>query len=254
MPFRGHREDTDSPNKGLFKELVEFLANAGDEVLKNHLINMSKNATYLSPTVQNQMITVIGDSIVGVVVKAVKDSVIYSVLMDETTDASHLEQVSIMVRYVDKNSTNETELVNERLLAVVCAKETTGEALCELLVSSLVKSGLRVEDIVGQGYDGGSNMRGGAKGVQARIRQINSRALYTHCYAHCLNRALVNSLCSRENAAARIFFWHCRTHLNFRRGKFLTTSAFYCITRTTDSNRPLRHSCYRARSAFKGPM
>lgn len=34
MPFRGHREDTDSPNRGLFKKLVEFLADSGDEVLK----------------------------------------------------------------------------------------------------------------------------------------------------------------------------------------------------------------------------
>ena len=206
MPFRGHREDIDSSNKGLFKELIEFLANSGDDILKNHLGTMSKNATYLSSTVQNQMINVIGDSIVDAVAEAANESRFYSVLMDETTDASHQEQVSIMVRYVDKQATDEAAVVKERLLAVVCAKETTGEALCELLINSLVKSGLRVEDIVGQGYDGGSNMRGGAKGVQARIKQINPRALYTHCFAHCLNRALVNAVCSRENASARNFF------------------------------------------------
>ena len=38
-------------------------------------------------------------------------------------------------------------------------------------------------------------MRGASKEVQARIKEINKNAIKTHCYAHNLNRALVNATC-----------------------------------------------------------
>ena len=205
MPFRGHREDADSHNKGLYRELVEFVAAAGDEVLNEHLNTMSANATYLSPTIQNQMIDIIDKSIVEAVVLQVNEAGIFSVLMDETTDASHIEQVSVMVRFVDKAATVHTEIVKERLLGIVSAKQTTGEALTDLLLSVISKAGLDIKNVVGQGYDGGSNMSGTTKGVQARIRELNPRALFTQCFAHCLNRALVNAVSSREHSAARNF-------------------------------------------------
>ena len=206
MPFRGHREDAASHNKGLYRELVEFTAAAGDEVLKDHLENMSANATYLSPTIQNQMIEIVGQSVLEAVVVKVKEAGMFSVLMDETTDASHQEQLSVMVRFVDKTATVDTQVIKERLLGVVCATQTTGEALTELLLDIIGRAGLNVENVVGQGYDGGSNMSGVHKGVQARIRELNPRALFTQCYAHCLNRALVNAVSSREHTAARNFF------------------------------------------------
>jgi len=59
-----------------------------------------------------------------------------------------------------------------------------------LLAFCLQKRDLSVNNVVGQGYDGGSNMRGAAKGVQARIRELNPMATFVHCYAHNLNRAL----------------------------------------------------------------
>jgi len=111
-----------------------------------------------------------------------------------------------MVRFVDTTATVDTQVIKERLLGVVCATQTTGEALTELLLDIIGRAGLNVENIVGQGYDGGSNMSGVHKGVQARIRELNPRALFTQCFAHCLNRALVNAVSSREHTAARNFF------------------------------------------------
>jgi Domain of unknown function (DUF4371)/hAT family C-terminal dimerisation region len=206
LPFRGHREDEDSENKGLFLELVHFLAASGDTILNDHLQHMSANATYLSSTIQNDMIDVIGNAILTIVIANVKKARIYSILMDETTDNSHCEQVSIMVRFVDVDAVDVDKVVCERLIGVVRADATTGEALTKLLLDVLDKVNLSVNDVVGQGYDGGANMRGSAKGVQARIKELNPRAMYTHCFAHCLNRALVNAVCSREHAGARNFF------------------------------------------------
>jgi len=52
-----------------------------------------------------------------------------------------------------------------------------------------------VQNVVGQGYDGVSNMRGAAKVVQTRIRELNPTAIFVHCYAHNVNHALVNAAC-----------------------------------------------------------
>jgi hypothetical protein len=56
---------------------------------------------------------------------------------------------------------------------------------------------------VGQDYDCGANMRDASKGVQARILKLNPVAFVAHCFAHNLNRALVNAACDTSTADAR---------------------------------------------------
>lgn len=46
---------------------------------------------------------------------------------------------------------------------------------------------LDIDNIRGQGYDNGSNMKGIRKGVQNRMIQINPRAFYSPCGCHSLN-------------------------------------------------------------------
>jgi hypothetical protein len=43
---------------------------------------------------------------------------------------------------------------------------------------------------VGQCYDGAANMSGCKAGVAKQIKDLNSKALYTHCHGHRLNLAL----------------------------------------------------------------
>ena len=47
-------------------------------------------------------------------------------------------------------------------------------------------------------------MRGHIAGVQAKIKAIQPKALYVHCYAHCTNLVLVEATSS--NQFARNFF------------------------------------------------
>ena len=44
-----------------------------------------------------------------------------------------------------------------------------------------------------QAYDGVSNVRGRYSGVSARIKELEPRALYIHCYCHLLNLSLQDS-------------------------------------------------------------
>ncbi|GKA19287.1 zinc finger MYM-type protein 1-like protein [Tanacetum coccineum] len=50
--------------------------------------------------------------------------------------------------------------------------------------------GLDIDDIQGQGYDNGSNMKGKHQGVQKKFLYINPRAFYTPCGSHSLNLTL----------------------------------------------------------------
>ena len=62
IPLRGRRDDdpTNESLQGNFQALLNFRIDSGDEVLQNHLENSSRNATYISKTIQNELITTIG--------------------------------------------------------------------------------------------------------------------------------------------------------------------------------------------------
>jgi hypothetical protein len=49
---------------------------------------------------------------------------------------------------------------------------------------------LNIDDIRGQRYDNGSNMKGKERGVQKRLLDINPKAFYTPCSCHSLNLVL----------------------------------------------------------------
>lgn len=225
LPFRGHNEEPSSVNRGIFLELLSFLAESGDTVLAGHLKCAAGNAKYTSPTIQNEMISLIGSSIQEVVILKVQKAKLFSVLMDETTDLSHREQVSLLIRYVQENDNGSVD-IEERMLALVETHDVTGLGLTNLLLDTLKKHNLDIANVVGQGYDGGSNMMGASKGVQARISEINPAALFTHCFCHSLNRAIINSVCNRDNKLARNFFGTVELLYSFVEGSALRHAYF----------------------------
>jgi len=204
LPFRGHNDVISSLNKGVFWEMVEFMANNGDEVLHEHLRTAPKNATYLSHQSQNEMITIVGEAIREDTLRQVREAGKFVIMLDETKDLSHTDRVSLYVRYVRFDGG--VAKIEERLLAIVAADRKTGEALEALLLNILEKYNLNIDDIVGQCYDGGSNLAGVYKGVQARILEKNPLDLFTYCYAHSLNRVVVNACNHKDLPEARNFF------------------------------------------------
>lgn len=67
-----------------------------------------------------------------------------------------------------------------------------GETLLNLLKSTLLNLGLKIDDIRGQCYDGAASMRGSYSGVAKQINDENKLAMYVHCYAHVLNLCIVD--------------------------------------------------------------
>ncbi len=73
IPIRGHRDNTkdvleegdikDGTGHGNFWALLQFRIDAGDTELSDHIANAPRNAMYISPGIQNQIVSVLGDHI-----------------------------------------------------------------------------------------------------------------------------------------------------------------------------------------------
>ena len=69
--------DEKKSGEGKFRSLIRFRADAGDTALQNHLSDFKKNATYLSPRIQNEIISICGDIAIRKVVENVKKVIKY---------------------------------------------------------------------------------------------------------------------------------------------------------------------------------
>lgn len=197
IPFRGHDENSTSSNTGNFLELVHLQARY--DVLKQHLLTAIRNSTYLSGDIQNQLIQAMGGEVLSTIIEQVKDAKFFSLLVDETSDISRQEQVSFVLRYIDKECD-----IQERFIGVVTVTHTDSATLVRTIEEVLSGHNLSIKDIRGQGYDGASNMSGQYSGVQSRSAAGNSTAVYVHCHAHVLNLVLVDTCF--KNAVAQNFF------------------------------------------------
>lgn len=199
IALRGDSEETGSLNRGNFLELVQLVANH-DTDFARRLGQVSGNATYLSPQIQNEIVLSISDVILDSICDRVTKSGCFALLADETKDASKTEQISIILRFVDCDRC----LVEERFLGFVSAASCNAESLTKYLVETVDRSGLSMKQCVAQAYDGASVMSGACTGVQARILEYAPMAVYIHCMAHRLNLVLVD-VCKNVQCAAEFF-------------------------------------------------
>lgn len=190
IALRAHRDagplalETPVINDGNLRSLVRIRIESGDEALLDHILNSGANSMYLSPEIQNELINIIGQYIQQKIVAKINKSKFFTVLADETTDISRIEQFSLCVRYLDNND------IREDFLTFVPVQNVTGSGLAKTLKETLVSLGLDLNKMRGQGYDGAAAMSGTFRGCQAIIRDEFPKALYTHCVSHCLNLCL----------------------------------------------------------------
>ena len=128
------------------------------------------------------MLYVIGENIRDSTINQIKDARIFALILDESLDISRHEQAAVVLRYM-----NPQFVVNERFVGFFHATQTDGESLYHLVQTVLMTLDLNIDDIVAHCYDGTANMRGMYKGVAARIKRDNPRAIYVHCNGHILN-------------------------------------------------------------------
>ncbi|XP_064468707.1 zinc finger MYM-type protein 1-like [Ornithodoros turicata] len=177
LAIRGH-DDADSN----LKQLLELRSNDVPE-LKSWL----QRTTYkwISHDVVNEMLELLADDVLRSLTNEVRAAEYYSVIMDETTNISVKEQVSVCFRIVQKGLQ-----VQELFCGFFCTTDTKAATLCAILNDILRRFNLPIGKCRGQCYDGAANMKGQRSGLQALIQQEEPRALYVHCIAHVINLVL----------------------------------------------------------------
>ena len=228
LAFRGHDESNDSLNRGNYRELLERFARM-DSVFERQLhgrlaessLRGGGRFTGVSPDIQNDLINCLDMIIEDDILKEMDNCTFLSIQVDEATDVSTKEQLSMIVR-LDKGS----EIIERQLGFVDVSSDRTATALSTVIKGKLIQHENIMDKLIGQTYDGASVMSGDLNGVQAQIQREYPFAHFVHCAAHRLNLVLCQAASSI--APVKIFFINIGAFCTFtsnapRRKAFLSS-------------------------------
>ena len=106
-----------------------------------HLKDSPSNATCLSPDIQNELITLIGEEILSSISSEVKNAFCFAVIADEITDKSIKSQLNIVVRYLKGDTLTEQ--------SVGMVNQSKGKVLADTILSYLKFLNLFFEKVIG---------------------------------------------------------------------------------------------------------
>lgn len=228
--FRGHDETDDSKEKGLFLEIVNLFQKY-DPFVKSYFETVAKNCTYLSSTIQNDILKALCNVILRHISQEVEGQSV-SIMADETSDVSRHEQMAVFLRYIPRGEV----MPVERFLGLQQLQKTNAACIFNTMKNLVESIGVRWENVVSVCFDGASTMAGDHTGVQARCKELNDSIVYVHCYAHCLNLTLVGACASHKNNPLVFdFFGIIQLIYNFIESSPTRHSVFEEIVKTTDS-------------------
>ncbi|CAB4030963.1 Hypothetical predicted protein [Paramuricea clavata] len=128
-PLRGNWVKKTGEENGNFIFFVNWKSEF-DKDLKDHLEHASKNAKFTSPRIQNEIISLCESIIRERVIATVQTY--WSVMADETTDVSAMEQMSICIRFVNSNME-----VCEEFLGFVKLTKMDAQSVFDVLIPTL---------------------------------------------------------------------------------------------------------------------
>ena len=186
LALRGHYKSVDESRKrgefdSNFIQLLRTRAEDNPQLLKWMEKSQDK---FTSPEIQNEILSIMALHILREIASELSGKW-YTIMVDETTDLSNTEQMVLYLRYVDNNLE-----VHEELIGLYSLESTSADVVVTAINDILLRMNLTINNCCGQCYDGGSNMSGARSGVATRLTDLESRALYTHCYGHALNLAI----------------------------------------------------------------
>ena len=199
IALRGHRDSLKyhpeighaptSAGVGNFVHIINYDIRNGNKVLENHLKTHSKRETYLSATTQNDLLKCCYQVITVDLLKEMKVSKIFALILDEASDISNKEQLSFCLRFSDSNN----DIREEFLKFIHCDKGATGGDLFEAMTNLLSEFDLDLMNRRGQEHDGPGGTAGKVNGLSGIVLQSNKLTLHTHCCVHRSN-LVVSSL------------------------------------------------------------
>lgn len=197
ISLHGHRDDGKLLNynsvvadEGNFRALLKFRIDSGDIALQQHLEFSKSNATYISKTIQNELIDVCAEIIQENILQNVREAKYFSILFDETTDISHISQLSLSFRYLHDGIIKEhfvtfcdtyDALIREDNNSGDIEPRVTGVALAKIVENLCTKFNLDLSWCVGIRTDSYSVMASDTKGAVQELMKISIHAKRCPC-------------------------------------------------------------------------
>lgn len=176
LSLRGHSEDVGSLDGNLYRLLL--LRSEDCPELKSWVYKKE----YTSPDIVNEIISIMGKTVLRGLLSRIRSSLWFSIIADEATDISRNEQMSLSIRWTDDDYN-----IYEECIGLVQLPDTRAHTIFTLIKDLLIRCSLPLSQCRGQAFDGAANMSGIRNGVQALLKKEENRALYVHCLAHSLN-------------------------------------------------------------------
>lgn len=176
-------------------------------MIPNHLKYAEENprsTSYLSPQIQNEFISLLASSVRNQLISDILRNKYYGILFDSTPDIAHREQFSEVVRYVDIDFDKKTVQIKESFLGFIELHSKDAVSLEKVILQRLEEDNIPLSDCRSQCYDNAAVMSGAISGVQQRICNKNSRALFLNCDNHSLNLAGLHA--ANQEAVVVTFF------------------------------------------------
>ena len=150
-----------------------------------------KTNKYTSGDMQNEIVKVMALRVLREISQSIQTAPFFSIMVDETTDVTNVEQVVVCLRWV-----SETLKVQEDFVGLYEVASTTAETIYSAMNDVLLRLNLSISKLRGQCYDGSgaATMSGYKSGVATRVTAVEPRAIYTHCYGHSLNLACCDTI------------------------------------------------------------
>ena len=147
LPLRGHGDDSDG-------NLLQLLKYQGGDEIEDWLQRKPTS------TLQNSFLKIMALDVLRTVIEKLQKSPYLTIMIDETTDVTNQEQVTIVLRRID-----DTFETCEEFIGLYTVSSIEAACLTEVIKDTMIRSNLSMEKLRGQCYDGCSTMSGIRTGV-----------------------------------------------------------------------------------------
>ena len=112
----------------------------------------------------------LGESVQEKIINEVNDAKMIGLIEDTTPDITHMDQLTVGVRFVDAK-----DKPKERLLAITEICDKTGKGFAEAVLKSLSENNVNTEYVRFQTYDSTASISGQYQGAQTLLSQMLER-------------------------------------------------------------------------------
>ena len=141
-----------------FSKLVDLVVSCGGEDLKYFMEKTGRNAMYTSHVAVVEIVQALGTWVEESILKRLQQASHYSIMADECTDITTVEEMSVFCHWEVKG------IPGEHFLEIVHLRQANAESFFVAIVECLKEKKLQINRIVGMGFDGASTFSGGKNG------------------------------------------------------------------------------------------